>query len=168
MFSLGHYLLAQAGSEVINNLQASDEKLQDLNNQLDVVKNDYINLVGDYNTSAFFNINNIYFWFLILGLVLLLFGLIYLLAELKQNNSASSEHKGFSRNIKASPEKKKEIVKAEIKLARLEEEPEPKKIANVSPVRNNLAKVESEKKGKIEPPQAKKKGPIKIKVVKVK
>ncbi len=159
MFVLAQNLLAQIGSEVIDSLRSSDQKLQDLNNQLDIIKNDYVQLVGDYNTGTFFNINNIYFWFLILGLVLLLFGLIYLLLELKQGRPAAAKER---------EEKKEVIKKPEAKSALGAEEPGPKKIANISPVRSFVSNGVNEKKEKIEPSREKKKGPIKIKVIKVK
>lgn len=144
MFSLAYNLIAQENSAVLNSLQADDNKLQDLNNQLDVVKNDYVNLVGHYDTYSFFNFNNIYFWFLILGLILLLFGLMYLLSELRQNNQQS--------------EKSKETFLEPIaKQSHIDRE-QARKVANhVRSSTSNGAKV-----------REKKKGPLKIKVIKVK
>lgn len=171
MFSLAYNLIAQDNNVVLNSLQADDNKLQDLNNQLDVVKNDYVNLVGRYDTYSFFNFNNIYFWFLILGLILLLFGLIYLLSELKHSNNETVESE--------EPAVDEEPVTMMEKMPKSIIE-EPGKAARVSPIRDQSGSNEvNSKKEKIVDSirsQAsneasiteKKKGPVKIKVIKVK
>ncbi len=76
-------LIAQADSEVLNTLAESDQKLGELNTRLDVIKQEYNILVDVANSYSFFNLDNIYFWFVIIGLVLLVFGLMLLLAELQ-------------------------------------------------------------------------------------
>ncbi|PWB38966.1 MAG: hypothetical protein C3F02_00985 [Parcubacteria group bacterium] len=163
MFILVQNLLAQAGDNVVNSLQATDQQLSDLNNQLDVVKNDYVQMVGDYNAMTFFNLNNIYFWFLVVGLLLLLVGLIYLLAEIRQNNHLAKAE------LSADVGDKEEITTKEIEPIRVGESEKPKKMANISPFRGVLtSKGVSEKIEKKEEVMAKKKGPIKIKVTKVK
>jgi len=93
MFELGAKLLTQNSPGVTDSLSASDAQLENLGQELDIVRGQYLQLVNDYNSLSFFNLNNIYFWFLIVGLLLLLFGLLYLLAELRRGQEPEKKYK---------------------------------------------------------------------------
>jgi hypothetical protein len=138
MFSL---TLVQNSNEVLDNLAASDKKLEDLNNELGGLTNQY--LANNHMSSSFFDLNNIYFWVVLGSLVLLAFGLILLLREL-----------GHGGQIKVKSVARQTFKKALVKeLEKLEPEP----TVESEPV------VVSEVKPEIKKPKS-----VKIKVVKVK
>jgi cytoskeletal protein RodZ len=86
-------LLAQNASSTINeNLQATEGKLQNANQELDLLKEQYNNMLTQTPETTFFNFSNIYFWCVLVGLLLLAFGLLFLLAEL-QNKDRSKKSK---------------------------------------------------------------------------
>lgn len=86
-------LLAQnAGSTINENLQVTEDKLQNANKELDLLKEQYNNMLTQGTETTFFNFGNIYFWFVLVGLLLLAFGLLFLLAEL-QNKDRSRKSK---------------------------------------------------------------------------
>lgn len=146
------YKLTQADSEIVNNLNNQDQQLENLNAQLDVVKSDYVKMLNTTDTSSFFNLNNIYFWFLIAGLLLLLFGLLYLWVELRQHRSGDKEKsqvkiKKEEKPVeKAKPEPKKieePVFSTQdlIKLAKVSEDiEEPKKITKARKIKVSKVK----------------------------
>lgn len=74
-------LLAQ--NEILNNLNDSEQKFQELNQRLNMIKTEYQNLQLQAEPMSFFNFSNIYFWLVICGLFLILFALWFLYLELK-------------------------------------------------------------------------------------
>lgn len=74
-------ILAQ--NEILNNLQDSEQKFQELNQRLDMIKTEYQNLQIPAEPMSFFNFSNIYFWLAVCGLFLILFALWFLYIELK-------------------------------------------------------------------------------------
>ncbi len=128
--------LAQNESEVINNLIESDNKLNELNTELNSLTQEY---AGNMTTAgnSFFNLSNTYLWFVIGGLVILSFTFIFLIVELKK------------------PRKKKERIE-KIKNNSDKET----KISNIRRVEHDY---EAEEKAAKKP-----KGPVKIKVLKIK
>jgi len=74
-------LLAQ--NEILNNLNDSEQKFQELNQRLDMIKSEYQNLQTAPEAMSFFNFSNIYFWLVVCGLFLILFALWFLYIELK-------------------------------------------------------------------------------------
>ncbi|PIR06308.1 MAG: hypothetical protein COV55_04225 [Candidatus Komeilibacteria bacterium CG11_big_fil_rev_8_21_14_0_20_36_20] len=82
-------------SDILENLVESEEKLQDLNDRANIIIDKYNSMTAGVEHSSFFNFNNIYFWLVLVGLLLLAFGLLFLLAALKN----------------PTPKIKKEIVK---------------------------------------------------------
>lgn len=108
------YILAQADSQVINNLVESEEKLEELNGRLDLIKQDYVALVDEANSYSFFNLDNIYFWFVIVGLLLLVFGLLFLWVELQHPSSQKKEIKqvSFDKPVKVEPVVKEVFVES--------------------------------------------------------
>ena len=95
-------ILAQT-DEILENLVNSEAKFQELNQRLDQVKSEYINLTQTAEPMSFFNFNNIYFWVVICGLLILVFGLWYLLGELK--NDKPKKEKSKTKIIKTKKEK---------------------------------------------------------------
>ncbi len=92
-------LLAQNASSTINeNLQATEGKLQNANQELDLLKEQYNNMLTQQPETTFFNFSNIYFWCVLVGLLLLAFGLLFLLAEL-QNKDKKTKHKNKEEKI---------------------------------------------------------------------
>ncbi len=69
-------------TEVMNNLAESEAKLGELNNRLADIQQEYDSVVANADIYTFFSFNNIYFWIVLIGLVLLAFGLLFLLIEL--------------------------------------------------------------------------------------
>lgn len=72
-------------TEVMENLQNSEAELQDLNQQFDSLRQEYQAVVNNFDNPTFFNFDNVYFWFVIAGLLLLAFGLWWWLLELKKD-----------------------------------------------------------------------------------
>lgn len=128
--------IAQDTSSAMEGLIESEQELIELNNELNSLTQEYANnmVVAE---SSFFNFGNPYFWFVLGGLVLVAFALIFLIIELKK------------------PRKPKEKVD-KIKFDSNKEV----KIENIHRVDIDY---EAEEKAKKKP-----KGPVKIKVLKVK
>lgn len=77
-------ILAQQNT-VLENLVNSEMKLRELNAQVETIVDDYGK--SDNNADmSFFNVNNLYFWFLLMGLIFLAFGLTFLMVQLKNIN----------------------------------------------------------------------------------
>ena len=96
---------------------------------------------------SFFNMDNVYFWFILGGLLLLAVGLLFLLMELKKNQP---------KKIRIKEPKPVKQVK-EKKIEKKKEEPKPV-----------IAVKEDRVEKKKEEPKPVKKKPIKVKVIKVK
>lgn len=77
----------QINNPVLDNLENSEAKLQQVNGQLDSLLSEYHKVSTDVGDSSFFNLDNIYFWLVLIGLVLLAFGLWFLMTELKYYSS---------------------------------------------------------------------------------
>jgi hypothetical protein len=101
-------ILAQT-DEVLENLVNSETKFQELNQRLGEVQAEYAALSQTAEPMSFFNFENVYFWIVVCGLLILAFGWWYLLVELKSNKTKTKKEK-----IKKPKTKKIEI-----------EEPEP-------------------------------------------
>ena len=129
---------AQEANKVIENLADSDAKLQELNTELIELTTEYTQSNAEPIYYSFFNIDNVYFWFTVGGLLLLAVGLLFLLIELK----------------------KYQPKKVKIK----EPKPRPIKEKKIKHRKEEPAKVEQ----KIEEPKEVKKKPVKVKVIKVK
>jgi flagellar biosynthesis/type III secretory pathway M-ring protein FliF/YscJ len=164
-------LLAQNASSTINeNLQATEGKLQNANQELDLLKEQYNNMLTQTPDNSFFNFSNMYFWCVLVGLLLLAFGLLFLLAEL-QNKDKKVKHKNKEEKIEPA---KNEPAKggpasggeddADEEVA--EEEPELAKESEAEKIEEEL--VEEDEEDEEEKPAKKMDKPIKIKVEKVK
>ena len=153
--------LAQAEASVVENLEASDQKMIDLNNKLVGFLDEYEKLNFSQNGQSFFSLQNIYFWVLLIGLLLLALGLVLLLAELKKNAKDKQEEKVAS--ILTQEEEDEEIEEEEeeqMKPIVFDDDEEEEE--EIKPIILAKKKVLSEEKLKT------KRKPIKIKVVKVK
>ncbi|MDQ5970463.1 MAG: hypothetical protein QG603_240 [Patescibacteria group bacterium] len=158
-------LLAQNTSSTINeNLQVTEDKLQNANQELDLLKEQYNNMLTQVPENTFFNFGNMYFWFVLVGLLLLAFGLLFLLAEL-QNKDRSKKSKVQS--IKEE-EVEENVEDDEEDIA--EEEPELAKDSEEEKIEEELVEEDDDEEDEVEDEQAVKKTdkPIKIKVEKVK
>ena len=60
--------LAQT-NEIVDNLVNSEAKLQELNKELNEVIIEYNALTQSVESMSFFNFDNVYFWFVICGLL---------------------------------------------------------------------------------------------------
>ena len=69
---------------IIDNLIKTEEDLVNANNSLINLQEGYLNIMNKTETTSFFNIDNIYFWFILIGLLFLVFSLWFLLSALKQ------------------------------------------------------------------------------------
>lgn len=123
------------GDQIIENLNNSEAKLQELNGQLDVLKQDYNTMVANNDFYSFFNFDNIYFWFVLVGLILLAFGLIFLLVELQHSKSEKRENK------KAKVEEIEEDEEVEDKETEEEKEIEEEKPKKTAPKKIKVIKV---------------------------
>lgn len=183
-------LLAQNASSTINeNLQVTEDKLQNANQELDLLKEQYNNMLTQAPETTFFNFGNMYFWFVLVGLLLLAFGLLFLLAEL-QNKDRSKKSKVSTKGGPASgwqsiKEDKKEDNEIEEDVeddleedieptkggpASSGEEPELAKESEAEKVEEELVEEDDDDEDEVEDEQLVKKTdkPIKIKVEKIK
>ena len=69
---------------IIDNSIKTEEDLVNANNSLINLQEGYLNIMNKTETTSFFNIDNIYFWFILIGLLFLVFSLWFLLSALKQ------------------------------------------------------------------------------------
>lgn len=127
--------LAQDTTEAMNNLVDSDKKLQELNQKLSDLTQQYM---SGGESIGFFSTSNIYFWVVLGGLVLVVFALIFLLFELRKPKEDNGEHK----------------------IGKIKYKNKEEKITNIHHIDTDYEAEEKKEK--------KKKGPIKIKVLKVK
>jgi hypothetical protein len=129
----------EVDNNIIDNLQASDAKLGEINGQLDSLVSEYNKVTAGVSESSFFNLDNVYFWLVLAGLILLAFGLWFLMSELKYY----SKEKKIKKAMK--PATEPETIKAIVEKER--------KSIPVKPMKTK---------------KKKKKKPVKIQVVKVK
>lgn len=92
MFGQIDILLAQSNEdqEVMRNLEQTDTELQQLDQRFDQIVNAYESSQR-FGWDSFFRMDNIYFWIVITGLVLLAIGLGLLLAELKKERQPEAK-----------------------------------------------------------------------------
>ena len=95
-------IILTQNSEVIENLVSSEEKLNELNQRLGELATDYQAVANNVDQPSFFNFENIYFWFVICGLLLVAFGLWFWLVELKNHP--------IKKHPKEKPAKKKKKI----------------------------------------------------------
>lgn len=159
-------LLAQNASSTINeNLQASEGKLQNANQELDLLKEQYNNMLTQTPENSFFNFANLYFWFVLVGLLLLAFGLLFLLAEL-QNKDKKAKHKNKAEEKIESD--KNEAVEDDAEEEVAEEEPELAKESEEEKIEEELLEEDDDEDEGDEKSVKKMDKPIKIKVEKIK
>lgn len=91
-------------TEVIDNLRDSEVELNQLNQQFDNLREEYKAVVNNLDNPSFFNFDNVYFWFVIVGLLLLVFGLWWWLLELKKESKVKRVE------VETTPEVKEEVV----------------------------------------------------------
>lgn len=157
-------LLAQNASSSINtNLQDSENMLQNANQELDVLKDQYNNMLNQPVETSFFNFSNLYFWLVLVGLLLLAFGLLFLLAELQNRGKKQTV-------IKKEPKEEAPIEDIDNEEEEDdEEEPELDQEAEEEKVEEELEEEEQDDDGDEEDlPKRKSSKPIKIKVQKIK
>lgn len=147
---LGEKIIKLAQSDqVMQEFVNSEQKLQNLNNQFYELTKEYKMGSNPAEYYSFFNFSNIYFWFVLSGLLLLAFGLLFLLAELQQKSKDTKTVVKFKEKRGDNIEEEKVEVKVAV--------PEtPKKVEKVVEKKEATPKKSSSKK------------PVKIKVVKVK
>lgn len=84
--------LAQANDPILNNLQNTENKLQELNKEVGSIVSEYNNLnYGVQNQASFFNFDNPYFLLTLVSLFVLALALWFLRYELKAKNKASKK-----------------------------------------------------------------------------
>ncbi len=155
-------LLAQNASSTINeNFQATDNKLQNANQELDLLKEQYNNMLTQAPENSFFNFSNMYFWCVLVGLLLLAFGLLFLLAEL-QNKDRSKKSK-----VESIKKDETEELEAEKEESVETEEPDLEKESEAEKIEEELVE-EDDDEDEEEKPAKKMDKPIKIKVEKIK
>lgn len=148
--------LVQNTNTVLDNLNASDKQLEDLNKEVVDLAGQY--LADSQSSVSFFSLTNVYFWVVLGSLVLLAFGLILLLLELKRGSATKVKSKMKPVYVKPLNKYLTKQVEPEPESVPLTSKPEPEMMVEPKPV-----SLTEETPG----PIAKKK-PIKIKVVKVK
>ncbi len=163
-------LLAQNVSSTVNeNLQVTEGQLQNANQELDLLKEQYNTMLTTSPETSFFNFGNMYFWFVLVGLLLLAFGLLFLLAEL--------QNKDRSKKSQVESIKKDESAKGGPASGREEdteeEEPELAKEAEEVKIKDELVddeenEDEEDENEEEEEPVKKSDKPIKIKVERIK
>ena len=104
--------IAQVDNPIINNLVNTENKLDELNQEVNVILSDY-NYAKPTETS-FFNFNNPFFLLTLLGLFLLVFALLFLRKELKYEQN---KHKlNIIRKEEAEIREKDKVIKEAIKV----------------------------------------------------
>ncbi len=94
-------LLAQ-NSDIVDTIVNPELDMNQLNQRLEELKIEYELLTQEAPAMSFFNFQNVYFWFVVCGLIILLFALWLLWRELKLSKN-SVEHK-----VKKIPKEEKE------------------------------------------------------------
>ncbi len=107
--------------EIINNLAATEGKLLEANSELLGIKKEYADILNNKEVLSFFNLDNIYFYFLLLGLILLAFSLWFLLSTLKQKELGKDIKKEKLKKIEKieKPEKEKILKKKKVKAIKV-------------------------------------------------
>lgn len=188
----------------------TDATLQNLNVKLDLLKEEYNAVASQPNTYSFFNLDNIYFWFVLAGLLLLAFGLLFLLAEIQNKGEKAKKIKQSAKALEQTEEEieseenkvdlevaeqavetlkdlgidtteveaeiKEEIIKPRAKEKKknswFKKEKKEKEITKVEEVEEDpeesIVEADEEEIEDSEPIKPKAKGPIKIKVEKIK
>lgn len=166
MFTLASKLLTQQDSrQIMDNLSATEDQLQDLNQEWDIVRGEYLQLIDDYNATSFFNIDNIYFWFLIAGMLLLLFGLLYLLAELKREQVKEKKYSHWQPKNNIVPIRISSVLGESLKVSVNKKiKKSEHRLSNLSNLSQNI----DQSKFSQSTQSSVKKKPVKIKVIKVK
>lgn len=155
-------LLAQNASSSINaNLQDTENILQNANQELEVLKDQYNNMLTQPAEPSFFNFSNIYFWLVLVGLLLLAFGLLFLLAEL-QNKDKSKKSKAET----VKKDKEEELIEEKEVEENIEEE-EPELAKESEEEKDEEEEEDFEEVEEVKPVKKSSK-PIKIKVQKIK
>ncbi|MFA6252765.1 MAG: hypothetical protein WCV69_00635 [Patescibacteria group bacterium] len=167
-------LLAQNASSTVNeNLQVTEGQLQNANQELDLLKEQYNTMLTTSPETSFFNFSNMYFWFVLVGLLLLAFGLLFLLAELQNKDRSKKSRPQGDHPVGGKVEsiKKDEEIEESVdeKEGIEEEEPELAKESEVEKVEEELLEEEGDDEDEEDKKSAKKMDkPIKIKVEKIK
>lgn len=124
----------EVNNPVLDNLSASENKLQEVNGQLDSLVTEYNKVTAGVSDSSFFDLNNVYFWLVLAGLVLLAFGLWFLMSELKYH-SPSKRPKKVQRAPE--PDTIRSVVKQETEKTIIKTEPKKRK----KPVKIRVVKI---------------------------
>ncbi|MBT4849849.1 hypothetical protein HON36_03280 [Candidatus Parcubacteria bacterium] len=123
-------ILAQENT-VLENLVESEIKLRELNSEVETIVNDYTDIPAKASGYSFFNVDNLYFWLLLVGLVFLAFGLVFLMAELKKFNKVRPEVK----------EVKKVATKIYKEVEKIETREVKKKVKKISTPKKRPVKI---------------------------
>ena len=123
-------ILAQENT-VLENLVESEIKLRELNSEVETIDNDYTDIPAKASGYSFFNVDNLYFWLLLVGLVFLAFGLVFLMAELKKFNKVRPEVK----------EVKKVATKIYKEVEKIETREVKKKVKKISTPKKRPVKI---------------------------
>ena len=148
MFSEKIIKIAQVDTDPLQDLADSQAKLQNVNLQV-LELTEQFDFGTEGSSASFFDFGNIYFWFVLVGLVLLAMGLLFLMLELQQSAGKP------------------------VKVKHIEPKPAKQPIISVKkkPVKVKKSKVKKTKSKSIPEPQPvvkRKKKTVKVKVVKVK
>jgi len=110
MFEQVETILAQAGpdQEVMQNLVQTDTELQELDARFDQLVDQYES-AGQIDWQSFFSPDNLYFWIVIVGLILLAIGLGLLLAELRKRDEARPVKVNTFKRVDAEPKMERKI-----------------------------------------------------------
>lgn len=126
----------EVNNPVMDNLSASEDKLQEVNKQLDSLVSEYHEISGTVGESSFFNFDNMYFWLVLVGLILLAFGLWFLMTELKYYSPKRKVKKVSG--ISSEPATIKSVIKQETKKKKTKKTKTAKK---KKPVKIKVVKV---------------------------
>ncbi len=133
----------------------TDATLQNLNVKLDLLKEEYNAVASQPNTYSFFNLDNIYFWFVLAGLLLLAFGLLFLLAEIQNKGEKSKKIKQNKKDLEQIEveEKEIEVEEGEVEENNVDLEVAEQAVETLKDLGIDTTEVEAEIKEEIKKPK---------------
>ncbi len=101
---------------IIDNLIKTEEDFINANNSLINIQEEYLDIMNNTETISFLNTDNIYFYFVLLGLVFLVFSLWFLRSALRQKELIPEikKDKEIKKETKEVKRKRRKAIKIKV------------------------------------------------------